>query len=39
MRSILIREPLLGNAVVDLNDRELRNVVIGLGGRTDGVPT
>jgi len=23
---------------VDLNDRELRNVVIGLGGRTDGVP-
>jgi formate--tetrahydrofolate ligase len=23
---------------VDLNDRALRNVVIGLGGRTDGVP-
>ncbi len=24
--------------VVDLNDRALRNVTIGLGGRTDGVP-
>ena len=23
---------------VDLNDRSLRNIVIGLGGRTDGVP-
>ncbi len=23
---------------VDLNDRELRNIVVGLGGRTDGVP-
>ena len=24
--------------VVDVNDRALRNVVIGLGGRVDGVP-
>ncbi|MFW5748130.1 MAG: formate--tetrahydrofolate ligase [Chloroflexota bacterium] len=24
--------------VVDLNDRALRNVIVGLGGRTDGVP-
>lgn len=23
---------------VDLNDRELRNIIVGLGGRTDGVP-
>ncbi len=26
------------NRVVDMNDRALRNVVIGLGGRLDGVP-
>jgi len=26
------------NRVVDVSDRALRNVVIGLGGRTDGVP-
>ena len=24
--------------VVDINDRELRNVIVGLGGRTSGVP-
>ncbi|MDN6627103.1 MAG: formate--tetrahydrofolate ligase, partial [Pisciglobus halotolerans] len=24
--------------VLDLNDRELRNIVVGLGGRVDGVP-
>jgi formate--tetrahydrofolate ligase len=26
------------NRVVDISDRALRNIVIGLGGRTDGVP-
>ncbi|MDX1520726.1 MAG: formate--tetrahydrofolate ligase [Anaerolineae bacterium] len=26
------------NRVVDMNDRALRNIVIGLGGRLDGVP-
>ena len=26
------------NRVVDVNDRELRQIVMGLGGKTDGVP-
>jgi len=29
---------ILINRVVDINDRALRNIVIGLGGRQDGVP-
>ena len=24
--------------VVDINDRALRNIVVGLGGRSDGIP-
>ncbi|MFW5972668.1 MAG: formate--tetrahydrofolate ligase [Bacteroidota bacterium] len=32
-----VRQPLWGRAI-DMNDRALRNVVVGLGGRANGVP-
>ena len=32
------RKAVLWNRVVDVNDRALRHVVIGLGGRSDGIP-
>lgn len=31
-------QTLFGNCVVDMNDRALRHVVVGMGGKVNGIP-
>ena len=38
MRWTSIREEITWKRCVDMNDRQLRHIVDGLGGRTNGVP-